>query len=529
MHRANHFLRCLLIAGCAGASAPDAAPPSTGDSVIPEHQRGSAWYVDAAERVRRADAGSGARNVILFVGDGMGISTVTAARILAGQRAGNPGEEHRLSFENFPSTGLSKTYNVNSQTPDSAGTMSAMVTGVKTDIGVFGVDETVDYGNCGSGNELVSLLEIAELAGRATGVVSTARITHATPAATYAKSADRDWEDDSQLSREARSAGCRDIAQQFLDFSAHLEGRFGTGASDGIEVAIGGGRRHFRGREAGGRRLDGRDLTAEWRSAHPEGHYAEDAKGLAAAYRTPLLALLSDSHMAYASQRALPDSTQPTLPAMTVKAIDLLEKNGDGFFLVVEGGRIDHAHHAGNAFNALSDTIEFAEAVQTAVDNTDPGETLIVVTADHSHVFTIAGYPRRGNPILGTVVAPGAEGPTLDENGLPYTTLGYANGRGYRDYGDELDADRGYADPPAPGRFDLSEVDTTAPGYHQEALVPLGAETHGGEDVAVYATGPGARAVSGVQEQNLLFHVMLQATGWDAAAAARLGLRAAEQ
>ena len=233
--------------------------------------------------------------------------------------------------------------------------------------------------------------------------------------------------------------------------------------------------------------------------------------------------------MSYASVRSASDSPEPTLPAMTAKAIDLLQADGDaGYFLVVEGGRIDHAHHAGNAFNALNDTIEFADAVQTAVDRVDLDETLIIVTADHSHVFTIAGYPRRGNPILGTVVAAGADEPTLDENGLPYTTLGYANGRGFRDYGDELDADRGYADPSAPGRVDLRDTDTTAPGFHQEALVPLGAETHGGEDVAVYATGPGARAVAGVQEQNLLYHVMLQATGWDLDAARRVKAQLAE-
>ena len=159
----------------------------------------------------------------------------------------------------------------------------------------------------------------------------------------------------------------------------------------------------------------------------------------------------------------------------------------------------------------------------------DLEDTLIIVTADHSHVFTIAGYPRRGNPILGTVIAADANDPTLDENGLPYTTLGYMNGRGFRDYGGELDADRGYADPTATGRVDLRETDTTAPGFHQEALVPLGAETHGGEDVAMYATGPGAGAVAGVQEQNLLFHVMLQATGWDAEAARGVHELAAEQ
>ncbi|MFP5303733.1 alkaline phosphatase, partial [Cobetia sp. SIMBA_158] len=85
----------------------------------------------------------------------------------------------------------------------------------------------------------------------------------------------------------------------------------------------------------------------------------------------------------------------------------------------VEAGRIDHAHHAGNAYNALNDTIEFAKAVKAAMDSTNPEETLIVVTADHSHVFTIAGYPKRGNPILGKVVAVGQTEPSLAADDMP--------------------------------------------------------------------------------------------------------------
>ena len=134
----------------------------------------------------------------------------------------------------------------------------------------------------------------------------------------------------------------------------------------------------------------------------------------------------------------------------------------------------------------------------------------------------MAGYPRRGNPILGKVVGVGSDAPTLDAEGRPYTTLGYANGPGFAHYGAELNAERRYRDPPAPGRRNLTRIDTRAAGYHQEALVPLNAETHGGEDVAVYATGPGASAAAGVNEQNLLFHVMLQATTWEQEAARRL-------
>ena len=521
-----------LLAGCtnAGLVAADEAGKTKAVAVkntpIPRHQRRSDWYREAQASVLDAGAGGGAKNVILFLGDGMGISTVTAARIFAGQQAGGPGEEHRLSFEHFPVTGLAKTYNVNSQTPDSAGTMSAIVTGVKTDIGVFGIDENVSFGNCASarGHELVTLLEIAELAGKATGVVSTARLTHATPAATYAKAPSRDWEDDSRMPVVARNAGCDDIASQFVGFEARLNRQFRREVSDGIEVAFGGGRANFHGdEETGGRRKDGRDLIAEWQTLYPTGSFVDDKDALAAVTAPPAFGLFGNSHMDYASERAQKDATQPSLQAMTRKAIELLQKDGsDGFFLMVEAGRIDHAHHAGNAYNALNDTVEFSDAIEAAIAMVDPEETLVIVTADHSHVFTMAGYPRRGNPILGKVIESRSGKPALDANGKPYTTLGYMNGRGFRDYGDDLEADLTYREEPLGGRADISDIDTRKPGFHQEALVPLSSETHGGEDVGVYAAGPGARAATGVQEQNRLFHIMLQATSWEQEAAGRI-------
>ncbi|WP_439105632.1 alkaline phosphatase [Congregibacter sp.] len=525
----------LIITGCMNVTVVESASQGessnavtvvdVSNSPIPDYQRESPWYTDAQARVSQARTMGKAKNVVVFLGDGMGISTITAARILAGQREGNPGEENRLSFEELPVTGLVKTYNVDSQTPDSAGTMSAIMTGVKTKIGVFGVDERVIQEDCQSsqGIELLSLLEIAELAGKSTGVVSTARLTHATPAATYAKTANRDWEDDAELSEDAKAQGCTDVAAQFLASRERLNAQFGKGASDGIEVALGGGRRHFLPKTIeGGRRGDERNLVDEWQTAYPSGSYVSDKTELAAADQAPLLGLFSGSHMAYASERAVPDAKQPSLVAMTLKALELLKDNDEGFLLVVEAGRIDHAHHAGNAANALLDTIELSEAVAAVMGNTDADDTLVLVTADHSHVFTMAGYPRRGNPILGKVVPAWSDEPSLGEDGLPYTTLGYMNGRGFRDHGDQLNADSTYAEAPTAGRQDISDVDTTQTGYHQEALVPMNAETHGGEDVAVYASGPGAMGAMGAIEQNQLFHVMLQATSWEAEAAERI-------
>ena len=489
----------------------------------------NAWFSEAQTKLGAAQTASSnivtesgkAKNVILFVGDGMGISTITAARILAGQLEGEMGEDHQLSFETMPFSGFVKTYNVDAQTPDSAGTMTAMASGVKTDAGVIGIDEAVERGNCasGKGHELVTSLELAEIAGKATGIISTARITHATPAATYAKSAERNWEDISDMPESA--ATCEDIASQLVNFEANLEARFSGVDVDGIDVVMGGGRRHFLPKDATfnsadavsaveGDRTDNRDLTAEWKTQYPNGTYVMDQTGFDAISddATKVFGLFNESHMQYEADRANDVAGEPSLSQMTEKAINVLDNNEQGFFLTVESGRIDHAHHAGNAYNALNDTIELAKAVKVAMENTNPEETLIVVTADHSHVFTIAGYPKRGNPILGKVVAVGETEPSLAADDMPYTTVGYTNGLGYRDLGDETNADASYLAAPVTGRVDLTDVDTTTPGFHQEALVPMGSETHAGEDVGVYAMGPGAHLVTGTNEQSFLFHVM---------------------
>ena len=465
-----------------------------------------------------------AKNIILFVGDGMGVSTVTAARILDGQMNGLAGEENQLSFDKFPFSGLSKTYNVDAQTPDSAGTMTAMMSGIKTDVGVIGVDEDIERGDCSTvvGNELVTALELAEIAGKSTGIISTARITHATPAATYAKSADRNWEDISDMPEDAITAGCSDIAEQLVNFEANLEANFEGLDVDGLEVVMGGGRRHFLPRDEAfnspdaassveGDRTDGRDLTAEWQAMYENGVYIYDKSGfdgLDTETTERVFALFNESHMQYEADRGNDIAGEPSIAEMTSAAIKVLNNNEEGFFLMVESGRIDHAHHAGNAYGALHDTIAFAEAVDTADKLTDDEDTLIIVTADHGHVFTIAGYPKRGNPILGKVVNVGSDEAATAADGTPYSTLGYTNGLGFRNLGDVTNSDASYLEGPDTGRKDITDVDTTTPGYHQEALIPLGSETHSGEDVGIYAKGPGAFLVNGTNEQSVIFHVI---------------------
>lgn len=480
------------------------------------------WFEDGQDTVARnlalraAQAEGIARNVILFVGDGMGVSTVTAARIFEGQLRGETGEENMLSFETFPSLALSKTYNTNAQVADSAGTMTAMATGIKTKAGLISVNQNVVRGDCDSqtGNQILTFLERAEMRGLSTGVVTTARLTHATPAANYAHIMDRDFEDDADAARLSFPGDCADIASQLIDFGSRVLG------SDGLEVAMGGGRASFipatvNDPESGrsGNRLDGRDLTQEWASLEPNSHYVwnkEQFDAIDPATTDHLLGLFQPSHMQYELDRNQDTAGEPNLSDMTSKAIDILAKNDDGFFLQVESGRIDHAHHGTSPIRALTDAIEFSNAIRTAVERVDLSETLIIVTADHSHVFTIAGYPKRGNPILGKSVGLDSAGNPREEfsvaaDGLPYTTLSYANGEPASFDGEPLPLTE-YRRP------NLREVDTTAPGFRSEVMVPMGAETHGGEDVAIYAIGPGSDLIRGVMEQNVIFHVMMEAS-----------------
>jgi alkaline phosphatase len=497
---------------------------------LPEHQTSNAWFADSQSKLMdklETNNRFKAKNVIVFIGDGMGISTLTSARILQGQLNGQLGEEGYLSFESFPHTALVKTYNVDAQTPDSAGTMTAMMSGLKTDVGVIGVDEDISRGDCSTvaGNEVITALELAEIKGLATGIISTARVTHATPAATYAKSADRNWEDISDMPEAAISGGCKDIADQFVNFENYLESRYVGVDVDGIDVAFGGGRRHFLPKDetfnspdassaVEGDRTDGRDLTAEWKAKYPQGSYVFDQTGFDAidtASTKKVFGLFSESHMQYGADRANDIAGEPSLTQMTEKAVDILDQQEKGFFLMVESGRIDHGHHAGSAYNALTDAIELSNAVKKAYEMTNSDETLILVTADHGHVFTIAGYPKRGNPILGKVVGVNSETPAQDAQGQPYTTLGYTNGRGMMDLGYETDADASYAMDINAGRKDISAINTEYSGFHQEALVPLSSETHSGEDVAIHANRPGSQLVQGVVEQSVFFHVINQA------------------
>ena len=310
-----------------------------------------------------------------------------------------------------------------------------------------------------------------------------------------------DWESDFDLSDEARSNGCPDIATQLIEFPY----------GNGIEVALGGGRIKFfpnemsdpEGADTLKGRLDGRNLPQEWVEKYSNSAYIWNQQQFDAVdpqSTDHLLGLFQSEHMQFEADRAEDTAGEPSLAQMTKLAIDILSRNSKGYFLLVEGGRIDHGHHDNNAYRALTDGIAFADAVAVADEMTGQNDTLIIVTADHSHPFIIGGYPTRGNPILGKIIPNNSSGESsnklkLMDDRKPLTTLGYYVGPG--------------ADWVGGPRPDLSGIDTiNDKNYIQQAAVPAEDDTHAGEDVAVYARGPGAAGIHGVMEQNEIFHVI---------------------
>ncbi|XP_004389568.1 intestinal-type alkaline phosphatase isoform X1 [Trichechus manatus latirostris] len=459
--------------------------------VIPAEEENPAfWNQKAAEALDIAKklqpSQKAAKNLIIFLGDGMGVSTVTAARILKGQLNGKLGPETPLAMDYFPYLALSKTYSVDRDVPDSASTATAYLCGVKANYETIGLSAAARYNECNTthGNEVTSVLSRAKKAGKSVGVVTTTRVQHASPAGTYAHTVNRNWYSDADVPAQALKDGCQDIATQLI-------------SNTDIDVILGGGRKYMfptgtpdpEYPDQSGVRLDNRSLVQEWLDKHQGARYVWNRTALIQASQDPsvthLMGLFEPADMKYDAVR---NTTQdPSLTDMTKAALHLLSRNPQGFYLFVEGGRIDHGHHAGNAYMALTEAIEFDNAIEGAGQLTNEEDTLTLVTADHSHVFSFGGYTLRGSPILGL-----ANGKASD--GKAYTSILYGNGPGYA-----LGSG---------SRPDVNESQSTLPDYKQQAAVPLSSETHGGEDVALFARGPQAHLVHGVQEQSFVAHVM---------------------
>lgn len=434
--------------------------------------------------------GSGARNVIFFLGDGMGLNTLTAARIYG------VGEEGSLTIDTLPETAFIKTFSHDSQVTDSAPSMSAYMTGVKSNNGVISMDSNVTQeSNCSksAGKPATTLLELAKAAGRGTGVVTTTRVTHATPAATYAHLCNRDLE--------------ADIAAQLVPGGAG----YNSALKEGVDVVLGGGSSFFLPKADKGKREDGRNLISEMKAKGYQFAGNLDELNKAEAGK-PLLGLFGASHMKYDLDRP---ASEPSLAQMTLAAIKQLKEKKQGYFLMVEGGRIDHALHDTNAKRALQDTLAFDNAIKATLDEvkkTDPElkNTLIVVTADHDHTLVLNGYAKRtgkttaDNPgVLGLVKNYETGEPSKDADGMPYTIIGFGNGY------NRVDGPRSSVAP-------LDDATVSANDYHQEVVVKVGEignETHGGTDVFLGAIGRGADSFHGSLDNTAVFGKVKAAAG----------------
>lgn len=448
-----------------------------------------------------AFAAGEAKNVIFFLGDGMGPVTVTASRIY------QYGEAGQLTMDKLPRTARIKTFSKDAQTTDSAPSMAAYMTGVKMNNEVVSMSaETVatapgkdattgvsnSINNCATSNgkSVPTLLELAIANKKATGVVSTARITHATPAVTYSHICNRNAE--------------YEIARQAVPGGAGYNAALGNG----IDFLMGGISQYWVPFNATGSvaekkgRPDGRNLVNEMKA---KGYtFVSDKTTFDAAATTAgskIFGLFdqafSQGHMSYELDRN--PANEPSLAEMTAKAIDVLSKNSNGYFLMVEGGRIDHALHGTNAKRALVDTIAFDDAIKAALDKVDLSNTLVVVTADHDHTMAFNGYPKKGNPILDIVRSYTDGQPAKDADGKTFTTLVFGQS------------------PNRPAaRADVDSATALGNDYLQEGTIKVanGGESHGGGDVRLHATGAGSSFFKGTIDNTKVFTLVKTAFGF---------------
>ncbi|KAJ0176286.1 hypothetical protein K1T71_008460 [Dendrolimus kikuchii] len=441
-----------------------------------------------------------AKNVILFVGDGMGPNTVTAARIYKG------GETHRLVFEKFPHMGMLKTYSANKMVPDSACSATALFCGVKANQETVGLDATVKHKDCPASlrpeSRLNSLAALALKAGKSAGLVTTARVTHATPGPLYAHSADRKWECEDEMPSEA--AKCKDIARQLVE---DWPGR-------DLHVVLGGGRQVLVSNSSGSPAdpldtwscisKDGRNLINKYKEDKKSRGLkysfvsnSKELKELNAAKTDYLLGIFANGHLMFEHERNKGPEGMPSISDMVEASIKVLQKNKNGYFLMVEGAKIDLAHHRGWAKRAVDETVAMENAVQLAMSMTDERDTLIIVTSDHTHTLSINGYPYRGTNIFGVV------GPS-NYDGVNYTTLSYGTGGpGAFQYYIETVGNESKVI-----RKDASLEDTDRFDYEQISAIRLIENSHGGGDVAIYARGPHSHLFHNVHEQHYVYHAI---------------------
>lgn len=291
-----------------------------------------------------------AKNVILLIGDGMAESQISAAAYLNGTGYG----AEDLTMDQFKNVGYARTFSHDNTVTDSAAAATAFSSTHKTDNGVVGkAPKNKEHHQNEQHFDVQTVLEAAEESNMSTGLVSTARITHATPAAFASHIDDRNKENN--------------IAEQML-------------LDHDVEVLLGGGKRQFIPKEEGGKRKDGKNLLD---LAEDHGYQViENKADMKKTNASKLLGLFNDSHMTYELDRDL--TNEPSIDEMTNKALDVLQQDDDGFFLMVEGGRIDHAGHSNYPATNIQETLAFDKAVKEALDFAKKDKnTLVVVSSDH--------------------------------------------------------------------------------------------------------------------------------------------------
>jgi alkaline phosphatase len=335
----NLILVILAAVICIGCSAKP-APVSTYLSSSPA----------VSDKLSSSVSGERAvKNVIFCIGDGMGLGQVAIARIRAA------GVDGKLYMEQLPITGIVRTHSADSIVTDSAAAATALADGVKTNNGMVG--ETVD------GKKYQTILDAAKAKGMASGLIATSPITDATPACFAAHVKSRKMEDK--------------IAEQLIE--------------DKITVLFGGGREYFLpAGEAHSKRTDTRNLIEEAKS---KGYtYIQNAEELRTVKGEKVLGLFQEDALTT-------EPPEPNLAELTKKAIEILNRQKEGFFLMVEGSQIDWKCHNNDAKSAIEQILDFDEAVKAAVEFAkQDGQTLVIVIADHeTGGLTIKGGSLDGN------------------------------------------------------------------------------------------------------------------------------------
>jgi len=307
--------------------------------------------------------GSSPKYVFYFIGDGLGSSQRQLAEYYEQEISGNKNE--KLMINSFPVAGINTTYSTDSLVTDSAAAGTALATGYKTNNGV--ISKTP------SGKDIKSLIEFAEERGMATGIISTTRLTHATPAVFASHNENRGNENE--------------IAEDFVE--------------SGVDFFAGGGARHFvsskyedkQGDPTGvtikSKRTDNRDLLKEFSDLGYKTFIGKrgvnEFNKINPVGQEKVFAAFTYSHIPYEIDRINGDYDLPSLGDMTEKGIAVLSKYDKGFFMMIEGGRIDHACHANDPTGSIYDTLAFDDAVKKAYEFylKHQKETLIVVVGDH--------------------------------------------------------------------------------------------------------------------------------------------------